>query len=159
MLASQVGHAKGLVNKQTVMIGLVVVVLVVLSAYAMVTVARTFEIRPSDFVTLPATPVSKSGEVVTLVSVSPLVESNLAVGIQGYLQSPSGQPVAGASVYVQYYFEGYYRTQVGVTDSTGFFQIRFPMNWTGFLPLTVVYFGDSQHQGLHQLVSLPGENL
>jgi hypothetical protein len=147
------------VNKQTVLIGLVVVFLVLLSAYAMVMVARTFEIRSSDFVTLPTTPVSKSGEVVTLVSVSPIVENNLAVGVQGYLQSPSGQPVAGASVYVQYYFEGSYRTQVSVTDSSGFFFIRFPMNWTGFLPLTVVYFGDSQHQGLHQLVSLPGESL
>ena len=159
MLANQDGPAKGLLNKQTVLIGLVVVVLVVLSAYAMVTVARTFEIRPSDFVTLPTTPVSKSGEVVTLVSVPPVLENNLAVGVQGYLQSPSGQPVAGASVYVQYYFEGSYRAQIGVTDSSGFFQIRFPMNWTGFLPLTIVYFGDSQHQGLHQLFSLPGENL
>jgi len=159
VLANQDGPAKGLLNKQTVLIGLVVVVLVVLSAYAMVTVARTFEIRPSDFVTLPTTPVSKSGEVVTLVAVSPVVENNLAVGVQGYLQSPSGQPVAEASVYVQYYFEGSYRAQIAVTDSSGFFQIRFPMNWTGFLPLTIVYFGDSQHQGLHQLVSLPGENL
>jgi len=146
-------------SMQTILIGLVLVVVVVVTAYSMVTVARTFEIRPSNFVTLPSTPVSKSGEVVTLVSVSPIIENNLADGVQGYLQTPGGQPVAGANVYVQYYLEGSYRTQIGVTDSTGFFQIHFPMNWTGFLLLSIVYFGDSQHQGLQQLVSLPGENL
>ena len=150
---------KGRVNKQTILVGLVVVVLVVLSAFALVTVTRTFEIRPSDFVTMPTTPVSKTGTVVLLSSVSPMVENNLAVGVQGYLTTALGQPVAGASVYVQYYLEGSFRTQVGITDSNGFFQIHFPINWTGWLPLTIVYFGDTQHQGVQQLVSLPGENL
>jgi len=150
---------KGRMNKQTILVGLVVVVLVVLSAFALVTVTRTFEIRPSDFVTMPATPVSKTGTVVLLTSVSPIVENNLAVGVQGYLTTALGQPVVGASVYVQYYLEGSFRTQVGITDSNGFFQVHFPINWTGWLPLTIVYFGDTQHQGVQQLVSLPGENL
>jgi len=146
-------------NRQTILVGLIIVVLVVLSAFALVTVSRTFQIRPSDFVTLPATPVSRSGQVVTLDSVSAIVENNLAVGVQGYLETSSGQPVGGANVYVEYYLEGSYRTQVGTTDSNGFFQIHFPMNWTGWLPLTIVYFGDTQHQGLEQVFNLPGENL
>jgi hypothetical protein len=132
---------------------------VVLTAFALVTVSRTFEIRPSDFVAMPTTPVSKTGTVVLLSSVSPIVENNLAVGVQGYLTTESGQPIIGASVYVQYYLEGSYRTQVGVTDANGFFQIHFPINWTGWLPLTIVYFGDTQHQGVQRLVALPGENL
>jgi hypothetical protein len=132
---------------------------VVLSAFALVTVSSAFKISPSNFVSLPAAPVSKTGQVVTLDSVSTIVENNLAVGVQGYLKTASGQPVAGANVYVQYYLQGAYRTQVGITDSNGHFQIRFPMNWTGWLPLTITYFGDTQHQGVQQLVSLPGENL
>jgi hypothetical protein len=159
MLANQVEASKGRVNKQTILIGVIVAVLVILSAFTLATVSRTFEIRPSDFVTLPSTPVSTTGEVVVFGPASTIVENNLAVGVQGYLKSASGQPVAGASVYVQYYFEGAYRTQVGITDSNGFFQIHFPMNWTGWLPLTIFYFGDSQHQGVQEIVSLPGENL
>lgn len=125
----------------------------------MVTVSDTFEIRSSDFVTLPTTPISKTGQIVAFQDVSTIMENNLAVGVQGYLETSSGQPVVGASVYVQYYFEENYRNQVGVTDSNGFFQIHFPMNWTGWLPLTITYFGDNQHQGLQQIVSLPGETL
>ena len=150
---------KGRLNKRTILVGLVVVVIIVLTAFAMVTVSRTFELRPSDFVTMPTTPISKSGTVVVFNSVVTIVDNNLAVGVQGYLTTSSGQSVAGASVYVQYYLEGSYRTQVGITDSNGFFQIHFPMNWTGWLPLTVVYFGDTQHQGVQQVFSLPGENL
>ena len=158
MLANAVA-GKRRVTKQTILLGLIAVILVVLSAFAVVTVSRTFQIRPSDFVTMPTTPISKTGAVVFLGSVSPIIENNLAVGVQGYLTTASGEPVAGASMYVQYYLEGQFRTQLGITDSNGFFQIHFPMNWTGWLPLTMVYFGDSQHQGLQQLVSLPGENL
>ena len=158
MLTSVVA-GRGRLNKRTVVIWLVVGVLVVLSAIALVTVSRTFEIRPSDFVTMPTTPVSKTGTLVVLSNVTTIMENNLAAGVQGYLMTASGQPLAGASVYVQYYLEGSYRTQMGVTDSNGFFQIHFPMNWTGWLPLTVVYFGDTQHQGIQQIVSLPGENL
>lgn len=159
MLAEESEAGRGRVRKQTILVGVIVAVLVVLSAVALVTVSRTFEIRPSDFVTMPTTPVSKTGTVVLLNSVSTVTENNLAVGVQGYLVTASGQPLAGASVYVQYYLEGSYRTQMGVTDSNGFFQIHFPMNWTGWLPLTMVYFGDPQHQGVQQSVSLPGENL
>jgi flagellar basal body-associated protein FliL len=158
-LAEQVETRKISVTKQTVAMWVIVAVLVVLAAVTMVTVARTFTLRPSNFVTLPTTPVSKTGQVVVFDSLSPIVENNLAVGVQGYLETSSGQPVAGANVYVQYYLEGAYRTQVGTTDANGFFQIRFPMNWTGWLPLTMFYFGDSQHQGLQQIVSLPGESL
>jgi len=154
-----VAAGKGRLNKRTILVGLVVVVFIVLTAFAMVTVSRTFELRPSDFVTMPTTPISKSGTIVVLNSVVTIVDNNLAVGVQGYLTTSSGQSVAGASVYVQYYLEGSYRTQVGITDSNGFFQIHFPMNWTGWLPLTVVYFGDTQHQGVQQVFSLPGENL
>ena len=150
---------KGRLNKRTILVGLVAVVFITLTAFAMVTVSRTFELRPSDFVTMPTTPISKSGTVVVFNSVVTIVDNNLAVGVQGYLTTSSGQSVAGASVYVQYYLEGSYRTQVGITDSNGFFQIHFPMNWTGWLPLTVVYFGDTQHQGVQQVFSLPGENL
>jgi hypothetical protein len=150
---------KGRVNKQTILIGVIVVILIVLTAGAMVTVSRTFELRPSSFVTMPTTQISKSGTVVVLNSVVTIVDNNLADGVQGYLTTSSGQPVAGATVYVQYYLEGSYRTQVGTTDSNGFFQIHFPMNWTGWLPLTVVYFGDTQHQGVQQVFSLPGETL
>lgn len=158
MLANVLAGKRRL-NRETILLGLVVLVLVILTASALVTVSRTFEIRPSNFVTMPTTPVSKTGTVVLLSSVTTITENNLAVGVQGYLMTASGQPVPGASVYVQYYLEGSYRTQVGVTDSNGFFQIHFPMNWTGWLPLTVVYFGDTQHQGVQQIVSLPGENL
>ena len=159
MLTNQVEAKTGRVNKQTILIGVVIAILVVLTAFTMVTVSRTFEVRPSDFVTLPTTSISKTGEVVTFNSVSTIVQNNLASGVQGYLETPSGQPVVGANVYAEYYFEGAYRTQVGVTDSNGFFQIHFPMNWTGWLPLTMAYFGDSQHQGVQQIFSLPGESL
>ena len=87
------------------------------------------------------------------------MQGSVAMGVKGYLVTPSGQPVAGASVYVQYYLQGAYRTQVGTTDQNGYFEIHFPMNWTGWLPLTMIYFGDAQHQGVRQTVSLAGENL
>lgn len=146
-------------NRQTITSYVIVCILVILAAAAMVTVSRTFEIRQSDFVTIPTTPISKTGTIVTFSGVSTIMQNNLAMGVQGYLETSSGQPVVGASVYVQYYFEGSYRGQVGVTDSNGFFQIHFPMNWTGWLPATITYFGDNQHQGLQQVVSLQGENL
>ena len=147
------------VSMKTVLIGVIVVLSVIASGYAMITVSRTFEVRPSDFVALPATSVSKTGEVVVLASVAPITQGNLSVGVQGYLESASGQPVSGANVYAQYYFEGAYRDQVATTDQNGFFQIHFPMNWTGWLQLTMIYFGDGQHQGLQQVFSLQGETL
>ena len=151
-----------IVNRKTVLIAVIVILSVVAAGYAMVTVSGTFqafETRPSDFVTLPATPVSKTGEVVVLDSVATATQGNLAAGVQGYLETTSGQPVSGANVYVQYYFEGAYRTQVATTGQNGYFEIHFPMNWTGWLQLTIIYFGDGQHQGLQQIFSLQGENL
>jgi flagellar basal body-associated protein FliL len=153
---------KKTVSMKTVLIAVIVALSVIASAYAMVTVSRTFdafEMRPSDFVTLPATPVSKTGEDVVLDSVATTTQGNLAVGVQGYLETTSGQPVSGANVYAQYYFEGAYRTQVATTDQNGYFEIHFPMNWTGWLQLTITYFGDGQHQGLQQAFSLQGESL
>jgi len=147
---------------KTVLIVVIVVLSVIATGYAMVTVSGTFEafeMRPSVFITLPATPVSKTGEVVVFDSVATATQGNLAVGVQGYLETASGQPVSGANVYAQYYFEGAYRTQVATTDQNGYFEIQFPMNWTGWLQLTMIYFGDGQHQGLRQIFSLQGENL
>jgi len=150
------------VNRKTVLIAIIVILSVIATGYAMVTVSGTFEafeMRPSVFITLPATPVSKTGEVVVFDSVATATQGNLAVGVQGYLETASGQPVSGANVYAQYYFEGAYRTQVATTDQNGYFEIQFPMNWTGWLQLTMIYFGDGQHQGLRQIFSLQGENL
>lgn len=147
------------VSMKTVLIAVIILLSVIGSGYVLVTVSRTFQIRPSNFVTLPTSSVSKTGQVVVLDSVSSIVQGSVAMGVKGYLKTPSGQPVAGANVYVQYYLEGSYRTQVGITDQNGYFEINFPMNWTGWLPLTMIYFGDAQHQGLRQIVSLTGENL
>jgi len=151
-----------IVNRKAVLIAVIVILSVVAVGYAMVTVSGTFgafEMRPSDFVSLPATSISKSGEVVVLDSVATNTQGNLAVGVQGYLETKSGQPVSGANVYAEYYFEGAYRAQVATTDQNGYFEIHFPMNWTGWLQLTIIYFGDGQHQGLQQAFSLQGENL
>jgi hypothetical protein len=147
------------VNIKTVLIAAIILLSMIASGYVLVTVSRTFQIRPSNFVTLPASSVSKSGDVVVLDSVAPITQGSVAMGVKGYLRTASGQPVAGADVYVQYYLEGTYRTQVGTTDQNGYFEIHFPMNWTGWLPLTMIYFGDAQHQGLRQIVSLTGEKL
>jgi hypothetical protein len=147
------------VSIKTALIAIIILLSVIASGYALVTISRTFEIRPSNFVTLPTSPVSKTGEVVVLDSVAPITQGSVAMGVKGYLETASGQPVSGANVYVQYYLEGSYRTQVETTDQNGYFEIHFPMNWTGWLPLTMIYFGDAQHQGVRQIVSLTGENL
>jgi hypothetical protein len=149
----------GRLNVQTVSLLLILIVVVVVSGWALVTVSHTFEIPPSDFVTLPTDPLSRTGTVTVFSSVTPIVENGITVGVKGYLQTNSGQPVSGAQVYAHYYLQNAYRTQVGTTDSNGYFEIHFPMNWTGWLPLTMTYFGDSQHEGLQEIFSLPGENL
>jgi hypothetical protein len=142
-----------------VLIALIVAVCIIGSGFTLVSVSRAFQIPPSAFVTLPTTHLSKAGQVVFLESVAPVGQNSVAVGVKGYLKTASGQPVAGANVYVQYYLQGAYRTQVGTTDQNGYFEIHFPMNWTGWLPLTIIYFGDAQHEGVRQIVSLTGENL
>jgi hypothetical protein len=103
--------------------------------------------------------VSKNGEIVKFVSIGAVAQKGVAVGVKGYLETVSGKPVSGAMVYVQYYFQGAYRTQAATTDQNGSFEINFPMNWTGWLPVTLTYFGDGQHQGLTAVFSVSGENI
>ena len=138
---------------------LIVVVLVILSAWTLMTVSTTFLIPPSDFVALPTSPLSNKGQGVMFSSASAITQKGVAVGVKGYLETMSGQPVVGAKVYAQYYLEGAYRTQAVATDQNGYFEIHFPMNWTGWLPLTLTYFGDDQHQGLKVVYSMSGESI
>jgi hypothetical protein len=136
---------------------LVVVILVALAGLALVTISTSSQVPSSDFVTLPAEQLSTNGDKVAFVSVSDVAQNGLAVGVRGYLMTGSGTPVAGAKVYMTYYLRGAYRTQVGTTNQNGYFEVRFPMNWTGWLPVTLTYFGDAQHQGLTQVFSVSGE--
>jgi hypothetical protein len=92
-------------------------------------------------------------------SVNAITEKGVAVGVKGYLETISGQPVAGAKVYAHYYLDGDYRTQAVSTSDNGYFEIHFPMNWTGWLPVTLTYFGGDQYQGIAVVYSLSGENL
>ncbi|MGA8857352.1 MAG: hypothetical protein WB643_09335 [Candidatus Bathyarchaeia archaeon] len=143
---------------------LVLVILVLMSAWTLVTVSKISQIwllgaPPSTFVNLPTTPLSNHGQTVLLVSISTISQKGVAVGMKGYLDTTSGQPVAGAKIYVQYYLNGAYQTQVSTTGQDGYFEIHFPMNWTGSLPVTFTYFGDDQYQGLRLNSSLPGEGL
>jgi hypothetical protein len=143
---------------QTIIPLLVLVLVVVASAWALATVSTTNQIPSADFVTMPTTPLSKSGVKTMFASVSPIMQKGVAVGVQGSLQDASGSPIAGATVYMLYYLQGAYRTQAAVTDQTGHFEARFPMNWTGWLPITLTYLGDNQHQGLTQVFSVAGES-
>jgi hypothetical protein len=143
----------------SILLIVILAVSVVLSAYALVTVSRVSQLPPADFVSLPTTPLSKSGESVALVNVGPISQTGgVTVGVTGYLKTASGAPVPGAMVYMTYYLQGAYRTQVATTDQNGSFQAYFPMNWTGWLPLTFTYFGDGLHQGLTTLLNLQGES-
>lgn len=144
---------------QTIIVLLIVALSIVAAGWIMVTVSTTSQIPPSDFVTLPTDPLSTKGEKVMFVSVSAIGQNSVAVGVKGYLTTISGAPVAGAKVYMTYYLQGAYRTQVATTDQNGHFEARFPMNWTGWLPLTLTYFGDEQHQGRTQVSSVSGQNV
>lgn len=135
-----------------------VIVVIIITGWALVTVSSTLP-PPSDFVILPNTPMSKSGLAVTFSNVSPIMTNGVASGVSGYLLTASGNPVSGVTVYMSYYFQGSYRTESATTDQNGYFMEHFPMNWTGSLPMTLVYFGDNQHKGVQQVVSVPGENL
>jgi len=144
---------------QAVVLLLLVAILFVLAGWALITVGSRSQVPSSDFVKLPTTQLSSKGERVVFVSVSNIAGQNgLAVGVDGYLKTASGAPVAGAKVYMTYYLQDSYRTQVATTDQNGQFEARFPMNWTGGLPLTLTYFGDDQHQGLAQTFSIPGDS-
>ena len=142
---------------QSIILLLILVISVVLAGWALVLVSRSSQVPPSDFVTLPATRVSTQGSKVIFVSVSGVSRGNLMVGVEGFLRTPSGTSVTGANVYMTYYLRGSYRTQVATTDQNGHFEALFPMNWTGWLPITLCYFGDDQHQGLTQVFSVSGE--
>ncbi len=139
--------------------GLVILIAVILAAWALVTVSNASQIRPSNFVTLPNTPLAKTGQSVTFASVVPVGQNGVAVGVKGFLKSSSGQPVVEAQVYAQYYLRGVYRTQAVTTDQNGYFEFHFPMNWTGSLTLILIYFGDEQHQGLRVVLGVSGEDL
>ena len=138
---------------------LLAVICIAVAGATLVIVSSTFQWKASDFTVLPTNSLSTNGAAVTFANVQPITHSkhDVAVGVQGYLQTGSGSPVAGAQVYFTYYFEGAYRTQVATTDQNGYFQATFPMNWTGWLPITVTYFGDSQHSRRIRTVRLPGK--
>ena len=144
---------------QVILMGVVLVISIVATAWVLVTVGIESQIPSSDFVQLPTTPLSTKGNEMVFISVSAIYQESLAVGVEGSLRSSSGLPIAGAKVYLTYYLRGAYRTQVATTDQNGYFEVRFPMNWTGWLPLTLTYFGDEQHKGLRQVFSVSGENL
>ncbi len=140
-------------------LALLLIVTVILTAWVLVTVSKTNEISTSNFVTPPTTPLSKTGQSAKFVSISGIAQKGVFVGVKGFLQNSTGQPISGAQVYVQYYLRGQYRTQLTNTGQNGYFEINFPMNWTGWLPVTLTYFGDSQYQGLKAVFSVSGENL
>jgi hypothetical protein len=142
-----------------ILIALIVLILVVLTGFALVTVGTTSHIPSSDFVARPTAQLSTTGVRVSFVSVSDVARNGLAVGAQGYLMTASGAPVNGAKVYMTYYLQGTYRTQIATTDLNGHFEALFPMNWTGSLLITLTYLGDGQHQGLTHVFSVAGEGM
>src|SRR3990170_347853 len=90
-------------NTQTIALLLIVALSIVAAGWIMVTVSTTSQVPPSDFVTLPTTPLSTKGEKVMFVSVSAVGQKGVAVGVKGYLMTASGAPVVGAKVYMTYY--------------------------------------------------------
>jgi hypothetical protein len=144
---------------QSIILLLIVAISIVLAGWALVVVSTNFQISPADFVALPNTPLSTQGSKVVFVSVAGVFsQKSLADGVKGYLMTSTGAPVAGVKVYLTYYLEGAYRTQVVTTGQNGYFEAHFPMNWTGWLPVTLIYFGDGQHQGIAQIASVSGES-
>ena len=146
------------ISYSSIIMILVVVISIVGAGWALVTVSTASQIPSTDFVAVPNQPLSYKGEQVMFVSVTAIYQKGVAVGVKGYLKTASGGPVADASVYLTYYLNFNYRTQVTTTDQNGYFQVYFPMNWTGWLPLTGTYFGDDQYQGLKQQFSVSGES-
>jgi len=142
---------------QSIMLLLIVVISIVLAGWALVVVSTSFQIPQGDFVALPNTPLSTQGNRVVFVSVAGVSQKGLAVGVKGYLMTSTGASVAGVKVYMTYYLQGAYRTQVVITGQDGYFEAHFPMNWTGWLPVTLTYFGDGQHQGIAHVASVSGE--
>jgi hypothetical protein len=129
----------------------------VLSGWGVFSIATAGQIAPSAFVPLPNTALSAKGISTTFVNVTAVFDRGMAVGVKGYLRTSSGTPVAGATVYMTYYGNAY-RTLAATTDQNGYFEALFPINWTGWLPLTLTYFGDDQHQGLKETFNVYGQN-
>jgi hypothetical protein len=136
-----------------------IIILATLTGWVFVIVRGASEIPPSDFVSLPTTVVTTQGTTTMFLNVTTIFQSGLAVGVMGYLLTSTGTPIAGAKVYMTYFYEFAYRTQVTTTNQNGFFEALFPMSWTGWLPLTLTYFGGSQYRGLKKVFNLPGEHL
>jgi len=158
MTEKQPSPKQGLGTRSVGLVALVVLAIII-SGWTLVTVSTTFQAPSSDFIALPNTPLSKSGVGVMFSNVYTVMSHGLAAGVSGYLVASSGSPIAKATVYMTYYFQGSYRTEVATTDQNGYFEASFPMNWTGSLPLTLTYFGDAQHRGLSQVFSVPGQAL
>jgi hypothetical protein len=156
---NQTTASRSRVNYQSLGLIVIVMLTIVASGWALVVVNTAFETRPSEFVTLPTSPLSTTGAIVAFSKVSSVSSRGIAVGVKGYLLTSSGSPIAGANVYTTYYFQGSYRTQVAVTDANGYFEFPFHMNWTGWLPVTLTYYGDGEHRGFTQVASVLGENL
>jgi hypothetical protein len=142
---------------QTIMLVLAFVTAMALAGWAIASIATAGQVAPSAFVPLPTTALSAKGVSTTFANVTAVFDEGMAVGVKGYLRTSSGTPVAGASVYMTYY-DNAYRTLVATTDQNGYFEARFPINWTGWLPLTLTYFGDDQHEGLKESFSVYGQN-
>ena len=157
MASSDEAERSRKLRPQTVILLVLVALVVVVSAWSLATVSTTSQVPSADFVTMPTTQLSKTGARTVFASVSPIMSKGVAVGVQGTLQDASGSPVAAATVYMTYYLQGAYRTQAAVTDQNGHFEAHFPMNWTGWLPITLTYLGDNEHQGLTQVFSVAGE--
>lgn len=166
---------------QAILLGFLLVFLVVNSGLVISITAGANDIPTFDFVSLPTTSSSSKGIATMFANVATVYHAGVARGIKGYLKTASGTPVAGARVYTTYldefaheitrnradsyevdttyFYEFAYRTQATTTTQNGFFEVLFPMNWTGRLPLTLIYFGGTEHQGLKQVFSLRGEHL
>jgi hypothetical protein len=142
---------------QSVLMIAVIVISIIGAGWILVTVSTASQVPSSDFVTLPNRALSNKGDLVKFVGLTAISQKGVAVGVKGYLRTASGAPVAGATIYLTYFLDFSYRTQVTTTDQNGYFQVYFPMNWTGWLPLNATYFGDDQHQGQKQDFSISGE--
>jgi hypothetical protein len=156
-LRSNQAERKGKPGVQTIVLVSALVTAMALAGWGVVSIATASQITPSDFVPLPTTALSVKGMSTTFVNVTAVFHERLAVGVQGYLRTSSDTPVAGATVYMTYY-DNAYRTLAAITDQNGYFEALFPINWTGWLPLTLTYFGDDQHQGLKKSFSVYSQN-
>jgi len=146
------------ISYRSLILIMVVAVSIIVAGWALVTVSTASQVPSTDFVALPHQSLSNKGENVVLFGVSAIMKKGVAVGVMGYLRTSSGSPIADAALYLTYYLDFSYRTQAVSTDQNGYFQVYFPMNWTGWLPLTLTYFGDAQHQGLQRTLSVSGES-